>query len=253
MPEGPEVENVVRSLAPHLTGRTIVGVSGWRGDPPWAAVVMGQTIRSLERFGKYILLHFDEGMLQVHLRMTGKLLYNGERTPYTRVEITLDEGLLLFDDIRRFGRMQWSTALPAQGPEPLAMTAGEFAMHLKGRRARVKPLLLNQKFLRSLGNIYVDEALFAAGIHPLAMAARLSDRRLERLHQAVVEILQEAIAAGGSSISDYVDADGARGNFQHRHQVYGRAGEPCPRCGHGIERMVVGQRGTHLCRRCQRR
>ena len=246
MPEGPEVENVVRSLAPLLRGRTIVAVRGV--DVP----VAGRTIREVGRHGKYILIHFDEGMLQIHLRMTGKLLFDGERTPYTRAEFVLDEGLLLFDDIRRFGRIRWSTALPEQGPEPLEMSAGEFAEHIGRRRGRIKPVLLNQKVLRSLGNIYADEALYAAGIRPTAAIARISRARLERLHASVVAILSEAIAAGGSSISDYVDGEGRAGSFQERHQVYGRAGEPCVRCGSAIVRIVVGQRGTHYCPRCQR-
>ena len=246
MPEGPEVENVVRTLAPKLTGRTILAATGFTGP------VIGETIRRVARYGKYILLHFDAGMLQIHLRMTGKLLYNGQRTPYTRAEFALDDGVLLFDDIRRFGRIRWSTTLPPQGPEPLEMDARAFAAHVKTRRGRIKPLLLDQRFLRSLGNIYVDEALFAAQIHPQAAAAKISRARLEHLHAAIVKILRAAIAAGGSSISDYVDGDGQQGRFQQQHQVYGRAGEPCPRCSAPLRRILVAQRGTHLCPLCQR-
>jgi len=252
MPEGPEVENLVRSLAPHLRDRTIVAVEGWQGPESWRGPLVGKTIRDVRRYGKYIVLDFDDGMLQVHLRMTGKLLLNGEATPYTRVTFTLDQGTLLYDDIRRFGRLRWMAVLPEQGPDPLEMTAAEFVEHLRGRRRRIKPLLLDQKCLRGLGNIYVDESLFAAGVHPLATASRVSATKLGRLHSAVVAILREAIAAGGSSISDYVDGDGRPGSYQERHQVYGRAGEPCPRCGRAIERMRVGQRGTHFCPRCQR-
>lgn len=246
MPEGPEVENVVRTLAPRVTGRTIVATDGWQGP------VIGKTIRGVRRYGKYILFDFDDGMLQVHLRMTGKLLYDGDRTPYTRASFSLDQGTLLYDDVRRFGRIRWSTTLPAQGPDPLEMTAAEFAAHLASKRRQIKPLLLDQKFLRGLGNIYVDESLFAARIHPLTTASDLNPQRAADLHTATVAILQEAIAAGGSSISDYVDADGREGSFQDRHQVYGRADEPCPRCGKAIQRIVVGQRGTHFCPRCQR-
>ena len=125
-------------------------------------------------------------------------------------------------------------------------------MRLKARRGRLKPLLLNQSVLAGVGNIYCDEALFRAGLHPLAVAARVSRKRLEKLHAALVEILNEAILAGGSSISDYVDAEGRPGSFQEQHQVYGREGEPCPRCGSPIRRIVVGQRGTHYCAKCQR-
>ena len=246
MPEGPEVENVVRTLAPHLIGQTVLSVQGWEGP------VAGKTIRAVRRFGKYIVIDFDDGMLQVHLRMTGKLLYGGARTPYTRVEFTLDGGTLLFEDIRRFGRIRWSREMPEQGPDPLDMTASEFAAHLRGRRRQLKPLLLDQKFLRGLGNIYVDECLFAARLHPQLTAATLRPAQSRQLHAAITAILQEAIAAGGSSISDYVDGDGRAGSFQERHQVYGRAGEPCRRCGAAIVRLVVTQRGTHICPRCQR-
>lgn len=246
MPEGPEVENVVRTLAPHLTGRRILATQGWQGP------VIGKTIRAVRRYGKYIVLHFDDGLLHVHLRMTGKLLFNGERTPYTRAEFALDEGVLLFDDIRRFGRIRWANELPPQGPDPLEISAEEFAAHLADKRSRIKPLLLDQKFLRGLGNIYVDECLFAARIHPATPAHQLTTAKRRELHAAIVAILREAIASGGSSISDYVDADGERGSFQDRHQVYGKAGEPCPRCGKTLERILLAQRGTQFCPRCQR-
>jgi formamidopyrimidine-DNA glycosylase len=246
VPEGPEVENVVRTLTPRLTGRTVLATEGWEGP------VIGKTVRRVTRFGKYIVIHFDDGMLQVHLRMTGKLLFDGARTPYTRAIFTLDSGTLLYDDIRRFGRIRWSSELPEQGPDPLELSAAEFAQHLGQRRRQVKPLLLDQKFLRGLGNIYVDESLFAARLHPLATAASLSLPKRQELHAAIVAILEEAIRSGGSSISDYVDGNGRQGNFQDQHQVYGRAGAPCPRCGTPIQRIVVGQRGTHLCPRCQR-
>ena len=138
------------------------------------------------------------------------------------------------------------------GPEPLEIALEEFRARLR-RKARIKPLLLNQAFLAGLGNIYVDESLFAAGIHPLASAAKLGPARAAKLHQAIREILTEAIASGGSSISDYVDAEGRRGWFQVRHCVYGREGEPCVRCGAPIKKIVVAQRGTHFCPKCQKR
>jgi len=138
------------------------------------------------------------------------------------------------------------------GPDAFEISAEEFAARLKDRRGSIKPLLLNQRFLRGLGNIYCDEALFRAGIHPLAVAARLSRARVGRLHAAIQEVLGEAIASGGSSISDYVDAEGRRGWFQMQHRVYGKEGEPCPSCGAPIRRIVVAQRGTHYCPRCQR-
>lgn len=226
-----------------------------RGDP---ASLAGQTIREVRRHGKFIVMELSSGStLTLHLGMTGKLLVNSDRTAYTRAGFRLDQGELLFEDIRTFGRIEISAALPervaALGPDALQVDASEFAARAKTRRSAIKPLLLNQRFLRGLGNIYADEALFGAGIHPRATASRLSLSRLRRLHDAIRQTLRQAIDAGGSSISDYVDADGVRGSFQERHQVYGREGAPCPRCGGPIRRILVAQRGTHFCPRCQKR
>jgi formamidopyrimidine-DNA glycosylase len=159
---------------------------------------------------------------------------------------------LVYDDIRQFGRMNWSEREPALGPDPLSISAREFRERLATHRRQVKPLLLDQGFLAGLGNIYVDEALFVARVHPRAMAHRLSRERALALHKAIQDVLRAAIAHGGSSISDYVDLDGRRGGFQELHQVYGRAGECCPRCKALLKRIVVAQRGTHICPRCQR-
>jgi len=250
MPELPEVETVVRTLRPCLTGRRILAATG--GPNLTVEPVIGQTIRKVTRYGKYIVLHFDTGMLLVHLRMTGKLLYDGARTPYTRAEFVLDQGILLYDDIRRFGRITWTAVYPMQGPDPLEVSFADFAALFDGRQGRLKSLLLDQKFLRGLGNIYVDEALFRARLHPVSVAAKLSRPRLQRLYEAVQEVLHEAITLGGSSVSDYVDGNGDRGSFQEFHRVYRRTGQPCAVCGTPIERMLVAQRGTHFCPRCQR-
>jgi formamidopyrimidine-DNA glycosylase len=263
VPELPEVETVRRTLAPHLAGRRILGVRYFSplaaGGLPDAMAegLTGQHILKLERKGKYLIFQLDEGWMTIHLRMTGKLLVDGQHTPWTRAEIELDNGhTLVFEDVRQFGRMLWSQEFPAAvarlGPDALDLSATDFIALLQGRRAGLKPLLLNQHVLSGLGNIYVDEALHRAGIHPLTIAARLSRARLLRLHRAVDEVLAEAIAAGGSSISDYVDAEGRRGGFQRAHRVYGREGEPCPNCDTPIRRIVVVQRGTHFCPRCQR-
>lgn len=250
MPELPEVETVVRTLRPRLVGRTIVSATG--GPHLDTAPAIGQTIRQVTRYGKYIALHFDTGMLLVHLRMTGKLLYDGARTPYTRAEFVLDQGHLLFDDIRRFGRITWATKFPPQGPDPLEVKFADFAALFAGRRARLKTLLLDQQFLRGLGNIYVDEALFRARLHPLLTGAGLSKARLQRLYGVIQELLGEAIVMGGSSVSDYVDGNGDRGSFQDFHRVYRRTGQPCRACATPIERILVAQRGTHFCPHCQR-
>ncbi|MBI3680666.1 MAG: bifunctional DNA-formamidopyrimidine glycosylase/DNA-(apurinic or apyrimidinic site) lyase [Acidobacteria bacterium] len=255
MPELPEVETIVGDLAPKLRGRLVVSVEVVKPLVVKTPLdgLEGRRILHVRRHGKHVVLECDVGVLTVHLGMTGKLLWNGERTPYTRVVFSLDRGELLYDDVRQFGRIQWNVNLPALGPDPLAVTALEFASMVRGRRGRIKPLLLNQRFLRGLGNIYTDEALFRAGIHPRVLAARLSRKRLEALHGAIQGVLRQAIEYRGSSVSDYVDATGQRGEFQRMHQVYGRQGRPCVVCGALIRRIVVGQRGTHYCPRCQRR
>ena len=262
MPELPEVETVVRTLAPKLTGRRIVDAkftSHHVVRQPFATLrkrVRNQLVHSVERHGKFIVLTLDQGVLVIHLGMTGKLLLDAEPGPYARAIFTLDRGLLVYDDIRHFGRIEWSAELPeraaALGPDALSIALDDFRALLKTRRSGIKPLLLNQRFLRGMGNIYTDEALFEARIHPRAIAANLSKDRGRRLHQAMIDILATAIRLKGSSISDYVDADGEKGSFQLQHQVYGRAGEPCPTCGTPIRRIVVGQRGTHYCPKCQR-
>jgi formamidopyrimidine-DNA glycosylase len=171
--------------------------------------------------------------------------------------LTLNEGVLLFDDSRQFGSFQWSGEFPARvarlGPEPLEISLADFSAALKRHKTRVKALLLNQRFLRGVGNIYADEALFRAGIHPLAIARRLRGERPRKLWEALRAVLGEAIDAGGSSISDYVDAQGRQGFFQFSHRVYQRTGEPCVRCGTPIRRVLVTQRSSHFCPHCQRR
>ena len=262
MPELPEVETVVRTLAPKLTGRRIVDATFSSRHvvrqpfPTLRKRVQDQRVHSVERHGKFIVMTLDRGVLVVHLGMTGKLLVDSEPGPYARAVFTLDQGLLVYDDVRHFGRIEWSEQLPERaaelGPDALTISLEDFLRLLKTRRSAIKPLLLNQRFLRGMGNIYTDEALFEARIHPKAIAATLSKDRAARLHAAMIDILTTAIRLKGSSVSDYVDADGERGSFQQQHQVYGRAGEPCPTCGTPIRRIVVGQRGTHYCPKCQR-
>ncbi len=265
MPELPEVETVVRSIAP-LVGRRIVsaefrgGLRVLRGGDPdqLAARLVGRRIAGIQRYGKFIVTSVEGGgYLLIHLGMTGRLLLAGDAGKHTHAIFTLDGGVLLYDDSRQFGSIQWFDEFPERvarlGPEPLEQSFKEFARALKGRRTRVKALLLDQRFLRGLGNIYADEALFRAGIHPLAMASRLGGSRPRRLFEAIQAVLTEAIAAGGSSISDYVDAEGRRGFFQISHRVYQRTGEPCVTCGTPIRRVLVAQRSSHFCPRCQRR
>lgn len=262
MPELPEVETVVRSIEHHILGQTIIAASFssqrvTRADhEATAAQLVGARLHSIERRGKQIWIGLDRGFLYVHLGMTGKLLWNAEEGKYTRAVLKMDGGKLVFDDIRMFGRVEYypenETMLGRVGPDALTVSAETFTQRLKMRRGNIKGILLSQSFLAGIGNIYADEALFRAGIHPLASAQRLSKKRVDRLHSWILNILQTAIAHKGSSISDYVDALGERGNFQDLHNVYGRTGEPCRNCGSKIRRRVVAQRGTHYCPRCQR-
>jgi formamidopyrimidine-DNA glycosylase len=264
MPELPEVETVTRSIAP-LVGRRIVSAEFrclriLRGGDPDAMAerVQGRRIAGVKRYGKFILVSLKGGgYLVIHLGMTGKLLLGGPPGKHTHAILTLDRGVLLYDDSRQFGCLQFSEDFPARvsrlGPEPLEVTFEDFAAGLKDRKTRIKSLLLNQTFLRGVGNIYADEALFRAGIHPLAMAGRIRGERARKLHQAVVQVLTEAIAAGGSSISDYVDAEGRKGFFQFSHRVYQRTGEPCVKCKTPIQRVIVTQRSSHFCPKCQKR
>lgn len=251
---------MVRSLEPHLPGRRIVSAEfrSRRVTPgnrrKLAAKLEGRTIVGIRRRGKFIIITLDEGSLAVHLGMTGKLLLDKPATPHTHGIITFDEGVLVYDDPRQFGRIEWNPArIDRLGPEPLEITLEDFRTRLRSRKTRIKSLLLNQQFLAGMGNIYVDEALFASGIHPLAQASRLTASRAARLYQAIRETLTLAIEHRGSSISDYVDADGARGEFQILHRVYGREGEACLKCGGPVQKTVVAQRGTHFCPRCQKR
>lgn len=262
MPELPEVETVVRSLAERVSGQAIREASFTskrvtrQGFAATSKALRGAVIQKMERRGKHILIHLDRGLLHIHLGMTGRLLWNADTTPYTRAVIKLANAILVYDDVRQFGRVEFYSTIPKNvaelGPEPLDIGFEEFEKRLHARGLRVKALLLDQRFLAGVGNIYADEALFAAGIHPSTPANRLSRKRARTLYDSIRRILELAISLRGSSISDYVDGSGARGEFQTLHQVYGRTGLPCARCGQPIRRIVIAQRGTHFCRACQR-
>jgi len=264
VPELPEVETVTRSLAPTV-GRRIVSAE-FRclrvlrgGDPDvMSARVAGSKIAAVKRYGKFILVSLKpSGFLTIHLGMTGKLLLGGPAGKHTHAILNLDRGVLLYDDSRQFGRITFSEEFPTRlgklGPEPLEVSFEDFAAGLRRRKTRIKALLLNQDFLRGIGNIYADEALFRAGIHPLALAHRIRADRARRLYDAIRAVLTEAIEAGGSSISDYVDAEGRKGFFQFSHRVYQRTGEPCLTCGARVRRVLVAQRSSHFCPKCQKR
>ncbi len=256
MPELPEVEIVVRTIGLRLAGRRLLDVRCFTRKP-WARSARkakGKRIEEVSRYGKYILLKLDHGVLAIHLGMTGKLLAGASPGPYTRAALVVDGEQVLFDDVRQFGSVRWLPVEPeGLGPDALAIGAWELALRMHRRNGKIKALLLDQSFLRGLGNIYTDEALFRAGIHPLTAASRISKQRALRLHAAIRDVLHEAVASGGSSISDYVDANGRPGRFQLQHRVYQRTGEPCVQCGAPIRRILAARRGTHFCPRCQRK
>lgn len=275
MPELPEVETVRRSLAGVLEGRALVAVEVL--DPrlvapaapaAFARRLVGQRVRRLCRRGKFLLFQLAPSgeVLLLHLRMTGYLLLAPRlrrqmcREPGLRARFGLEGGMdLLLWDLRRFGTAEVHTPvslahrLAALGPEPLgpAFTPGSLARRLAGRSVRVKTFLLDQANLAGLGNIYADEALFRAGIHPERRAGSLTEDEVSRLHQAIVELLEEAIAWGGTTVRTYRDARGAAGGFQQRLAVYGRAGQPCPRCGTPVARIRVAGRSSCFCPACQ--
>jgi formamidopyrimidine-DNA glycosylase len=272
MPELPEVETVARGLDEQLTGRTVTGVDvRWErsiGAPDLAALaerLVGQTVTGVGRRGKWIVIQLDSGdTLLAHLRMTGQLLLEPARSPdgdYTRVVLHLDDGhRLRFSDMRKFGRLivtkDISDVLGDLGPEPLAddFTVERFQTMLAQRRGRIKSLLLNQRFLAGLGNIYVNEALWQARIHPLRPANSLSPAEVRSLHHAIRGVLRAAIAEGGTTLDNgnFRQTNGEAGEFSTQLQIYGREGQLCACCGTLVERITVGQRGTYFCPRCQK-
>jgi formamidopyrimidine-DNA glycosylase len=280
MPELPEVETVARLIAPRVTGRTIVSAqAGWLrslGGPSlhdFDRSVRGATITHVGRRAKYIVLELSRpepqgalvsaGALLVHLRMSGRLHVEPSAMPlgpYTRVALELsDDHTLRFDDVRKFGRFTFTedprATLAHLGPEPLAddFTAAWLARALAGRQRQLKPLLLDQEFVAGLGNIYVDEALHEAKLHPLTSADRVTKAQATRLVAAIRMILSEAIAREGSSFDTfYRTPEGQPGSYQDQFRVYGRDGRACRRCAATVQKFVVGQRGTHICPRCQR-
>ncbi len=262
MPELPEVETVVRTLRSLIIGRRILNAEFpqlriLRGSPhETSEALAGRKVIGVDRYGKFIAIRLDRGYLVVHLGMTGKLLVNSAPTKWTHAVFTLDRGVMHFDDQRQFGRVEYGVELPERvgslGPEPLEVSATDFAKALRARRSPVKAVLLNQAVVRGIGNIYADETLFRAGVHPERSASSLSGERIRRIYEAMREVLTEAIESRGSSVSNYVDADGRKGSFQTAHRVYRRTGEACVRCGAKIKRIVVAQRGTHFCPKCQK-
>ena len=273
MPELPEVETIRRQLAPHLEGRMIVEVeildSRWtRPDPPGEveAKLRGALVERVGRAGKYLIWELSGARyLLVHLRMTGALLFDpAVDPPHTRVRFLLDAGHhVAYVDPRRFGTghlLDGEAARDAYlaarlGIEPFtpAFTAEHLRALARTRRAPVKAFLLDQRRIAGVGNIYADEALFRAGIHPLRAVGRLTTAELARLRDTIEEALAAGIEAKGASIDDFHHVDGARGSFQDQFLIHRRAGEPCRHCGTTIRKIVVGGRGTYVCEHCQRK
>jgi len=274
MPELPEVESVRRQLEPALLGRRFerVRVDDARlvrpSDPAEvAAELEGERVAAVERRGKYLVVRFETGrVLLIHLRMTGSLLHaptgSLPEDPHRRAVVRLDDGSdVAYRDVRRFGT--WLLLEPGEaepylgrrvGDEPLdaLFTAARLGERLSGRRTSLKAALLDQRTLAGLGNIYADEALWRARLNPLRPAADLDEAELERLHRAIRAALEQGLARQGSTLRDYRLPDGSGGTMQDEFRVYGRGGEPCPRCGSPIDKIRVAGRGTWYCPSCQR-
>jgi formamidopyrimidine-DNA glycosylase len=282
MPELPEVETIARGLHRKVADDTIESV--WLGEKPEplkspaneiVEVLEGSRILQVRRVGKHIVFDleragkrrrktFQHGQWIVHLGMTGRMqvtMPESELAKHTHAVVKLASGReVRFVDPRRFGRLavvrmgsqQSATGFAASGDEPLESELQRFISLFRGRKTPIKSALLNQKLLSGVGNIYADESLFRAGIRPRRRAGSLTRQQLGKLHTAVQEVLREAIALGGSSVSDYVDADGEEGFFQFQHKVYGREGGPCLVCGTPIKRVVIAGRSSHYCPRCQK-
>lgn len=277
MPELPEVETIRSQLAERITGRTVVGmeiVDAKFAEPAepaeLIAAVEGRRIDEVGRRGKYLLWQFDDGeVFALHLRMTGRLHWRAgpppEEVRFLRATFTLDDGAsMTFSDMRRFGRAwmlprdtdereaYWAGRV---GPEPLAdsFTGDDFAERISRRSGPIKAVILNQAVVAGVGNMYADEALFRAGIHPLRPASSLSLTEARKLHRAIRDRLRLAIKKGGASIDDYRDGLGNKGEMQEMLRVHLHEGEPCPKCRTTIVKSRVAQRGTYVCSTCQPR
>ncbi len=274
MPELPEVETTALGLRARIVGLRVVSVGGvdWPRMLPNATqaelqeVLGGRQVKSIDRKGKYLLVEFEhDRWLSIHRKMSGNLLLRTAEVPreaHTHLEIDFDDGSVLrFVDPRKFGRVNLFRSREelvdflAQrlGPDSLVdLDEGVLTTKIRGRRGRIKSLLLNQAFLAGIGNLYADEALWEARIHPLRPAALLSKAEVRRLARAIKQVLVLGIQRRGTSFSSYRDADGLEGENQQFLNVYGRASEACPRCGKPISRILIGQRSTHFCPKCQK-
>lgn len=273
MPELPEVETIKQDLAKKILGKRITQIDigppriirkqGSAREIKQAAE--GRLIKNVARRGKFLLFHLDsENTMVLHLGMTGQLLFFSSETPpahdkHTHVIFRFDDGsMLFFRDIRKFGQLfivprnRLNKELDL-GPEPLSSSFQKRHLtYIMSRTTGIKQLLLDQKRLAGIGNIYADEVLFDACIHPLRPANSLTEQEIEHLFVSLQTVLREAIELRGTSISDYIDVSGKKGQMQNKHRVYQKTGEPCPRCSAAVQRIKVAGRGTHFCPNCQR-
>ncbi len=267
MPELPEVETIRRDLlflSGHLLKEIKIQLPKMVRPSPevFRKALEGRRLKGISRKGKLLIFDFGKESLLVHLGLTGALVYqkDGHRPPHTHVILSFDEGYLLYTDLRQFGWLEVveSRRLPEHrfyaslGPDALEIGYAEFESRLLRSRRGIKALLLDQKVIAGLGNIYTDEALFRAGIHPERKAASLTRAEVQALYQAIQEVLNLALELRGSSVRNYVDGTGTPGRFQEEHLVYGKRGRPCPRCGTPLAYRVVATRGTTFCPRCQK-
>lgn len=268
MPELPEVETSRRGIAPHIIGRRVTGLVVRQPRLRWPIPPLdhlrGKAVQRVERRAKYLLLHFDQGTLILHLGMSGSLRVLDVGTaprPHDHFELQFDDLALRLRDPRRFGAVLWTSDPPAQhpllrhlGPEPLSPEFHTDHLYTQARRRRiaVKSLIMDSKVVVGVGNIYATEALFLAGIHPARRCDRISRERIGDLVSQIKTVLEAAIAQGGTTLRDFQRQDGRPGYFAQALNVYGRTGEPCPRCGRTIKAQQIGQRTSAWCPRCQR-
>jgi formamidopyrimidine-DNA glycosylase len=270
MPELPEVETTRRGIAPHLEGRTIKQLVvrqprlRWPVPTSLKKSLPGQKIHAVERRAKYLLLRLDQGTLILHLGMSGSLRILPANTPpnaHDHVDLLFDRQCLRLRDPRRFGALLWTRTDPAKhkliqhlGPEPLSDGFDTERLYEKSRRRHgpVKNFIMDGRVVVGVGNIYASEALFRAGIHPVRPCNRISMARYQQLVKTIKAVLAEAIEQGGTTLKDFQQEDGRPGYFAQQLQVYGREGEPCPRCGQAIRKSIIGQRSSYYCSQCQR-
>jgi len=269
LPELPEVQTIVDDLKNKIRVARIIDIkiltkSIWRYKYPRKRSMIGAKVSDVIRRGKYILIYLStNNVLVIHLGMTGKLIFvkvGSKPDKHTHVVFKFPDSDLHYNDVRRFGFMDLVSVdalkgiafLNKLGPDPFEIEMGEFISIIKSKNRMIKPLLMNQDIISGLGNIYSDEILFKARIHPRSISSRIRKKKLAKLYDSAREILERAIEARGSSISDFVDGSGVRGEYQNSHLVYGRGGQSCKRCGAKIKREIIGSRSAHFCPRCQR-